>query len=99
VDAKLFAGPGGELIQVKATEPLAPKTNGILLAVVAVVKDKVHRVGLLVQKALEQFDPVAIYQQHTVYINSISCYSQLRHRFALALYLPGLKAEVSREIR
>jgi hypothetical protein len=99
VDAKLFARPCGELVQVKSTEPLVPKAKSILLAVVAVVKDKVHSPSLLVQQSEIGLDSTPVDQKHTVNINSTMGLQQFPRRVALALYLPGLKAEVSREIR
>jgi hypothetical protein len=99
VDAKLFARSGGELVQVKSTKPFATKTKSILLAVVTVVKDKVHRVGLLVQQSEIGLDSTPVDQKHTVNINSTMGLQQFPRRVALALYLPGLTAEVSREIQ
>jgi hypothetical protein len=53
---------------------------------------------MLVQQAVERFDPEAINQQHTGYINSATAIQQSLQRFALALYLPALKDRFSREI-
>jgi hypothetical protein len=76
-----------------------PKAKSILLAVVAVVKDKVHSPSLLVQQSEIGLDSTPVDQKHTVNINSTMGLQQFPRRVALALYLPGLKAEVSREIR
>ena len=98
VNAELLAGTGGELIQIKAREPFATKAKGVLLAIVAVVKDKIHRAGLLIQQAGKRFDSVAVHKQHTGYINSTDTIQQHFQRFALALYLPALNDRVSWEI-
>ena len=98
VNAKLLAGSGGELVQVKTTEPLSTKAQGIFLSVVAVVKDKVHRTSLLVKQSIERFHPVPIDQNHTVYFNSIATQIQLTQRFALALYFPAMNDRVSRMV-
>ena len=97
VNSQLFARTRGELVEVKATEPLASKAKRIFLPVVAIVEDKVHCPGLLVEQAVERFDPVSVHEQHTVYNNSTREIVQALRRYAPALYLPGLNAGVSRE--
>jgi hypothetical protein len=64
---------------------------------VAVVKDKVHRAGPLVQQAVERFDLEAVHQQKSVCINRILAIQQPLQRLAPALYLPALSDRVSRE--
>jgi hypothetical protein len=54
---------------------------------------------LLVQQSEIGLDPIPVDQKHTVDINSALGLQQYTQRVALALYLPGLKAEVSWEIR
>jgi hypothetical protein len=97
VDAQFLARPGSEFVQIEPAEPLAAKAQRIFLSIVAVVKDKVHRTGLLVQQAMQRFKAVPLYQQSTVYINSTKEMQQSLQRFALALYLPAMNDPVSRE--
>jgi hypothetical protein len=97
VNTQLLSGACSELIQIKASDPLATKAKGVVLAVVAVVKDKVHRAGPLVQQAVERFDLEAVHQQKSVCINRILAIQQPLQRLAPALYLPALSDRVSRE--
>ena len=52
VNTKLFAAASSELVQVKPREPFAAKAYRVFLAIVAIVPDKVHRTGLLVEQAI-----------------------------------------------
>jgi hypothetical protein len=97
VNTKLLAAACGELVQVKAGKPFTTEAKGVLLAVVAVVKHKVHRARLLVQQTIEAFDTVSVHEQHTVIISSNTGNHNPFQRCALALYLPALKDRVSRE--
>ena len=98
VKAQLFAGASSQHIQIKAGEPLPAKAQSIFLPVVAVVPDEIAGPALAIEQASQRFDTVSVDQQHTVNINSTLHKDQQPERYAFALYLPGLKAGVSREL-
>ena len=146
VNAKFLAAAGGEYVDVKPCRPSLPPLESMLLRVVAEVPDVIHRSGLLVEKPVQGFNPVAVDDDHfwrdryssmalrtisatespvdseRAFSRSINCsgrkkfvrfmYPHYTHtkesvkmdnskpdRVAVALYLPGLKAEVSRGFR
>ena len=97
VQAKLFAAANGQFVQVKPGMPAPAKAQRVFLPVVAVVPDEIAGPALAIKQASQGLDAVSVDQQHTVNINSTLRESQQSERLACALYLPGLKAEVSRE--
>ena len=97
VQLKFFAGACSEVVQIEPTEPLAAKAQRVFLPVVAIVPDEIAGPTLGIKQASQGLNTISVDQQHTVNINSTLRESQQSERLACALYLPGLKAEVSRE--
>jgi len=64
VDAKVFARAGSKVDEVETSRPFLPPPQRVFLRLVAVVPDVVHRLGLLVQQAVEGFDAVAVNRDH-----------------------------------
>ena len=96
VQAKLFAAASGQFVQVKPGMPAPAKAQGVFLPVITEVPDEIAGPTLGIKQASQGLDTVSVDQQHTVNINSILRESQQPERHPFALYLPGLKAEVSR---
>jgi hypothetical protein len=100
VDAQLLGATGGKFVQIKARKPFAAKAQRVLLAIIAVVPNEIHRTRLLAQQAVERLYAVSVDQYHTVIIYSKTFRFKTDNtflRFAPALYLPALKDRVSRE--
>ena len=96
VQAKLFAAASGQFVQIEPAVPGPAKAQGVFLPVIAVVPDEIAGPTLRIKQASQRLDTVSVDQQHTVNINSTLRKSQQPERHPFALYLPGLKAEVSR---
>ena len=97
VQLEFFAGACSEVVQIEPTDPLAAKAQRVFLLVITEVLDEIAGSTLGIKQASQVLDTASVDKQHTVNINSTLRESQQSERLACALYLPGLKAEVSRE--
>lgn len=70
VQPKFLAAARGQHIQVKAGQPWAVKTQGILLPIVAIVPDEIHLAGQLVKQPVQRLNTVAVNDNHTVILYS-----------------------------
>jgi hypothetical protein len=76
----------------------------VLLRIVAKIPDKIDRSALAVQQASQRFHAVSVHKNHNkslrerlfTMVDRVAPKHNPFQRSALALYLPGLKAEVSR---
>jgi hypothetical protein len=60
VQAELLAAARGELVEVKPCEPLPAPLERVLLPIVAIVPDEVHRAALLIKQAVQGLYAVSV---------------------------------------
>jgi len=68
---EFFAAACRQSIQVKSSEPWTVETQGILLPVVAVIPDEVHRTGPLVKQSVQRLYAISAHGNHTVILYSM----------------------------
>ena len=90
VNPQFLAAAGGQHVQIEPARPLLAPFERVLLRIVAVVPDVIHRAALLVQQAVQGFYAVTVDQNHAGHFNAElpPCGG--------APFLPGLNTGVSR---
>lgn len=64
VQAKFLAAAGREIVEVEPSVPTAAESQRVLLPLVAIVPDIIHRPRLFVQQAVETLDAVTVNDHH-----------------------------------
>jgi len=68
VQSELLSASGGQDIEVEPTRPTLVPFKSVLLGLVAVVPNVVHRAALLVQQTAERLHSIAVNQNHCIII-------------------------------